>query len=317
MDRRRERWIYPFAGPKVAEEQMTVVKMPELVAFRENPRWLRAGLDERELAALHEDAVRRFDELPLVHRGESSELRRAPAPGILIQRLIPSLNSASQRRKGQIEGTVAARLATSCVLWRRLHRRGLATCYLTCDGAHLLVTEERVPPVEVIVKAALIGTPTRRYRGLFEHRDRHGRPFVKNAPHDPYVRFDYRNPAYDAAGHPVHDECLPLGLADRFIETRAAERTALEIFALIQESLRAVQLAVLDACFVFDETGRVLCYELSPDNMRIKRAGWAAAPRRDDEFDKDLWRDHAEDEQLLQQWATLARMLQATDDGGG
>lgn len=287
--------------------------MSDLVAFRENPRWLTAGLDERALRALHAEAVRRFDELPLVHRGESSELRRAPAPGILLQRMIPSLNSASQRRKGQIEGTVEARLATSSVLWRRLHRHGLATCHLTCDGAHLLITEERVPPVEVIVKAALIGTPTRRYHNLFAHTDRHGQPFVQHAPHEPYVRFDYRNPARDAAGEPVHDECLPLGLADRLIDTRAAERTALQIFALIEEALRAVQLTVLDACFVLDESGRVLCYELSPDNMRIKRTGWASAPRRDDEFDKDLWRDHAEDEQLLRQWSALARMLQAAD----
>jgi phosphoribosylaminoimidazole-succinocarboxamide synthase len=288
--------------------------MPDPVAYRDNPRTLATGLDERQLLALHDEAVRRFDELPLVHRGESSELRRAPVPGLLIQRMIPSLNSASQRRKGQLEGTVAARLATSSVLWRRLHRHGLATCHLTCDGAHLLVTEERVPPVEVIVKAALIGTPTRRYRGLFDHTDRHGQPFVQNAPHAPYVRFDYRNPAYDAAGEPIHDECLPIALADRFLDTAAAERTALQIFALIEQSLRAIQLTVLDACFVLDDTGRVLCYELSPDNMRIKRAGWSTAPRPADEFDKDLWRDHADDQQLLHQWLTLARMLQATDD---
>lgn len=288
--------------------------MPEPIALRDNPRALATGLGEPQLLALHEEAVRRFEELPLVHRGESAELRRTSAPGILIQRMIPSLSSASQRRKGQLEGTVEARLATSCVLWRRLHRRGLATCHLTCDGAHLLITEERVPPVEVIVKAALIGTPARRYRDLFARTDRYGQPFVRNAPHAPYVRFDYRNPARDAAGEPVHDECLPLGLAERFLDTAAAERTALQSFALIDEALRAVQLTVLDACFVFDETGRVLCYELSPDNMRIKRLGWAEAPRQADEFDKDLWRDRAEDQQLLQQWSALARMLQAGDE---
>lgn len=287
--------------------------MSDLIAFRENPRCLATGIGERELLTLHADAVRRFDELPLVLRGESSELRRTPVAGILIQRMLPSLNSASQKRKGQIEGTVQARLATSSVLWRRLHRRGLATCHLTCDGANLLVTEEKVPPVEVIVKAALIGTPTRRYHGLFTHTDRHGQPLVKNAVHEPYVRFDYRNPARDAAGEPVHDECMPVALADRFIDTRVAERTALEIFALIQDSLRAVQLTVLDACFILDESGRVLCYELSPDNMRIKRAGWSDAPRAADEFDKDLWRDYAEDQQLLDQWSALARMLRAND----
>lgn len=287
--------------------------MPDLVVFRQNPRCRPTGLDERQLLALHEHAAQRFAELPLVHRGESAELRRTAVPGILVQRLIPSLNSISQRRKGKIEGTAGARLATSRVLWQRLHRSGVATCHLTCDGETLLVTEERVPPVEVIVKAALIGTPLRRYHGLLEHTDRTGQPFVANAAHAPYVRFDYRNPLHDAAGRSLQDECLPLGLADRLIDTRAAEATALHIFALIDEALRAVQLTVLDACLLLDETGRVLCYELSPDNMRIKRVGWASAPRSADEFDKDLWRAHAEERQVLEQWTALASWLQASD----
>lgn len=290
--------------------------MPDLIVFRDNPRLRTLGTlaaDERDLLALHEASVRRFAELPLVHRGQSSELRRTATPGVLIQRLLPSLNSASQRRKGLLEGTVEARLATSRVLWQRLHRHALATCHLTCDGQHLLITEERVPPVEVIVKAALVGTLTRRYRDLFTHTDRHGRPFVANAPHAPYVRFDYRNPAYDPAGNPVHDECLPLALADRFLDTAAAERTALAIFAVVEQALRAVHLTPLDACFIFDETGRVLCYELSPDNMRIKRAGWTGAPHPAEQFDKDLWRDRAEDHQLLAQWRALAARLEAAD----
>ena len=65
------------------------------------------------------------------------------------------------------------------------------------------------------------------------------------------------------------------------------------VYEAMQEGL------VLDACFILDETGGVLCYELSPDNMRVKRAGWGADPRPDDEFDKDLWRSGADPERLL------------------
>ena len=70
---------------------------------------------------------------------------------------------------------------------------------MSCDE-FALVTEERMPPVEVIVKAALVGTPAHIDHGFVGTMDRHGRPFEKGEPHDPYVRFDYRNPLPDEHG---------------------------------------------------------------------------------------------------------------------
>lgn len=282
--------------------------------FRSNPRRRDIALTDRELAALCADAAARFDELPLVHRGHSAELRRTAAPGLLFQRLIPSLNSISRRRKGEVEGTARLRQEISRVLLSRLHGAGLATCHLACADDGMLISEERIPPIEVIVKAALIGTPARIYHGLCGRTDRFGQPIAQHAAHEPYVRFDYRNPLQDATGELLRDECMPLALADRLIDTQRAADAALRGFAIVQESLRSVGLDVLDACFIFDETGRVLCYELSPDNMRVKRAGWADAPRSADEFDKDLWRDGADAARILDQWAQLAAYVSQLDD---
>ena len=289
--------------------------------FRSNPRRHEIALTDRELAALCADAVARFSELPLAHRGHSAELRRTAVPGILIQRLIPSLNSISRRRRGSVEGTARLRQEISRVLLSRWHAAGLATCHLASDDADagdgdggMLISEERIPPIEVIVKAALIGTPARIYHGLLERTDRLGHPITRHAAHEPYVRFDYRNPLHDAAGEHLRDECMPTALADRLIDTRQAAETALRGFAIIQQALRSVQLDVLDACFIFDESGRVLCYELSPDNMRVKRAGWAQNPRSDDEFDKDLWRDGADGARLRDQWAQLGAYVSQLDE---
>ncbi|MEO7733455.1 MAG: phosphoribosylaminoimidazolesuccinocarboxamide synthase [Kofleriaceae bacterium] len=282
--------------------------------FHSNPRRHEIALTDRELIALCSDASERFDALPLAHRGNSAELRRTAVPGILIQRLIPSLNSISRRRRGSVEGTARLRQEISRVLLSRWHGAGLATCHLAWDDDSMLVSEERVPPIEVIIKAALIGTPARIYHGLFDHTDRFGQPITQHAAHAPYVRFDYRNPLHDADGALLRDECMPIALAERLIDTRRAAETALRGFAILQQALRSVQLDVLDACFLFDERGQVLCYELSPDNMRVKRMGWARNPRSDDEFDKDLWRDGADGERLRDQWARLGAYLSQLDD---
>lgn len=165
--------------------------------FSSNPRRHEIALTDRALAALCTDASARFDELPLAHRGHSAEIRRTAVPGILIQRLIPSLNSISRRRRGSVEGMARLRHEISRGLLARWHAAGLATCHLACDDDGMLISEERVPPIEVIVKAALIGTPARIYHGLFEHTDRFGHPITRHAAHEPYVRFDYRNPLHD------------------------------------------------------------------------------------------------------------------------
>jgi phosphoribosylaminoimidazole-succinocarboxamide synthase len=176
-----------------------------------------------------------------------------------------------------------------------------------------LITEEQVPPIEVIVKAALVGTPARIYHRIFDHTDRFGRRFEMGRRHAPYVRFDYRNPLEGPTGERLRDECMPAMLADRFIDTPQATESALAAFAVVERALRRVDLAVLDACFLFDVTGRVLCYEVSPDNMRVKRADWERGGRFEEAFDKDLWRDGADEPVLRAQWSALRAELWRSD----
>nr|MBX2796859.1 hypothetical protein [Myxococcales bacterium] len=255
-----------------------------------------------QLVQLCAREAQRFQQLEAFHLGQSAHLRHTSVPGLLVQRLVPSLNSISQGRKGTVDGTASLRLDISSHFWSRLHERGIATCHLARHGATVLVTQEQVPRVEVIVKAALVGTPTRIYDGLLQQRDRFGQPFLAGHPHAPYVRFDYRNPLQDASGEGLRDECLPLALADRLIDTGAARHNALATFALVRDTLAQADLHVLDACFLFDETGQTLCYEVSPDNMRIKSAS--------EDFDKDLWRNHAPPATIVERWGQLLQRLE-------
>lgn len=261
-------------------------------------------LTDSELASLCVDSAARFAELPPYHLGESTEIRQALAPGLLIQRMLPSLNSITHDRKGTVVGSDRLRQEISRIFWAALHREGLTTCHLACDGDYVLITEERTAPVEVIVKAALVGTPSRIYQGLLERTDRFGRSFAEPR-HEPYVRFDYRNPLRSPTGERLRDECMPEALADRLIDTRQATRTALGVFDVVRSRLARVGCELWDACFLFDEAGQVLCYEVSPDNMRVKSVGWLADPRPTNEFDKDLWRQGKDEALLTSQWHAL------------
>jgi hypothetical protein len=57
----------------------------------------------------------------------------------------------------------------------------------------------------------------------------------------------------------------------------------------------------------FDESGTVLCGEISPDNMRIKSLSDAA------DFDKDLWRKNRPAQEIIAQWTVLLSRLEAAD----
>ncbi|MDF3070712.1 MAG: hypothetical protein K0R38_6313 [Polyangiaceae bacterium] len=278
--------------------------------FSANPRRREFAPSDAELASLCAESAACFVDLPPYHLGESVHIRRTSVPGLLIQRMVPSLNSITFERKGTVVRTDRLRLEISELFWTALHRNGLATCHLARDGEHLLISEERAVPVEVIVKAALVGTPARIYRGLALRTDRFGHRFAEHGRHEPYVRFDYRNPLRGPKGELLRDECMPEALADRLIDTAQAARNALRIFEVVRSCLARIGLDVWDACFLFDETGRVLCNEISPDNIRVKNADWATDPRPTNEFDKDLWRRGSDDASIESQWRMLYERLE-------
>lgn len=273
--------------------------------FCSNPAFNRLGLDADAVRSLLLDSGERFSSLPLYHRGNSKEIRRTNVPGILVQRFLPTVYSYRINRAGEVAGTDGVRMRISCLFWDWLHREGIKTCVLAAGSDFALVTEERVPPVEVIVKAALVGTPAHIYHGLVGRLDRHGRPFEKGQPHAPYVRFDYRNPLTDGQGDRLRDEQLPLALAERFMDTTVAERTALRVFEIVEQECRRAGFTVLDFCLFLNESGDVLCGEISPDNMRIK----SLATQED--HDKDIWRNSGSPELLLARWRAFAEALEA------
>jgi phosphoribosylaminoimidazole-succinocarboxamide synthase len=255
------------------------------------------------MPGLFREARRQFSDLPLYHLGQSKELRVTGQQGLLIQRFLPTVYSYTSNRTGVVPGTDRIRMDISRIFWQRLHDANVPTCVLECEDEFALVTEERVPPVEVIVKAALVGTPAHIYHGLLGQIDRFGKPFVKGDFHSPYCRFDYRNPLADDRGNRLRDEQLPLALAERFLDAALAERTALQVFDLVQELSQAAGFRVLDLCLFLDETGRVVCSELSPDNMRIKKADAA------DDFDKDIWRKGGSADDMLARWRAFQEAL--------
>ncbi len=272
--------------------------------FVDNPIFSRISLDADDLRELLAESSEWFSGLQLYHRGNSKEMLRTTVPGILIQRFLPTVYSYRSNRAGEVPGTDVVRMRISRFFWERLHGAGIATCVLAAGDEFALVTEELVPPVEVIVKAAFVGTPAHIYHGLIGMKDRQGKSFVKGATHPPYVRFDYRNPMTDERGERLRDEQLPLALAERLINPAAAEQTALRVFDVVERECQRAGFAVLDFCLFLNDNGDVLCGELSPDNMRVKSLAKA------EDFDKDIWRKSGSPEMLLTRWRAFAQALE-------
>lgn len=276
--------------------------------FCRNPAFNRLGLDADAVRSLLLDSGERFLSLPLYHRGNSKEIRRTDVPGILVQRFLPTVYSYRINRAGEVAGTDGLRMRISCLFWDWLHREGIKTCVLAAGSDFALVTEERVPPVEVIVKAALVGTPAHIYDGIFEIMDRYGESFTKGEAHAPYVRFDYRNPLTNSNGDRLRDEQLPMYLAERLIDTTAAEHTALRVFSVVRSTCQRAGFDVLDFCLFMNESGDVVCGEISPDNMRIKSLSAC------EDYDKDIWRKDGSPDLLLARWKQFEQALEATND---
>lgn len=240
---------------------------------------------------------RRFDSLPLVTEGESKIIRRL-GDGLVMVRLKPTLFSYSANRAAFVPGTEHLRLRISAILWKQLANHGMPVGVIHVGEDYYVGQEVDAPPIEVIVKAAHVGTPKHLYKGLEVRATRQGTRIVPGERHPPYVRFDWRNPL------PDKDECMPLWLADRFIDTRVAERTALSAFSILDEFLGARAIEMLDICFFITSDGNTVFGELSPDCMRAKYAAG--------DLDKDLWRKGKDAETILARWSVFLQLIDTT-----
>ncbi len=272
--------------------------------FHLNPRLKKLTQDMGQLEQIFHHEKERFSDLEVFHKGNSIEIRKTSTPGILVERFAPTIYSYTANRAGIVDKTNFIRMAVSRIFWNQINKGGVSTCALACEGDTALITQEGIPPVEVVVKGALIGTPAHVYHGLFQHLDRFCKPFIKGERHAPYVRFDYRNPLHDEAGNRLRDECLPPALVERFINTKTAEHTALQVYNIVELTLQEVNMQVLDMCLFLDVTGEIVCGELSPDNMRIKDL------QNTQDFDKDVWRKGKSSEELLTMWHEIQARLE-------
>ncbi len=60
---------------------------------------------------------------------------------------------------------------------------------------------------------------------------------------------------------------MPTGLADYFIDTSTAEKTALKTFQLVKKRLNQADLDIADMCLFLNKAGSTVLAEISPDNM--------------------------------------------------
>jgi phosphoribosylaminoimidazole-succinocarboxamide synthase len=215
----------------------------------------------------------RWQDLPLLKRGESKEIRVVNDDLVMVC-LIPSLYSFTQNRSATIAGTDSARLRSFEILTKVLRAAGLQVAVVAFGDDYYITRrlrmhgQDHVPPIEVIVKARHVGTPKHALYRISDHLTRDGDRILPGQPHLPYVRFDYTNPLTDDAGQRLRDECLPTGLADRFIDTTRAEQTAIAAFCSLYGHLSQCGIRLDDICFKIDHTGQVIFGEVSPDCMR-------------------------------------------------
>lgn len=237
-----------------------------------------------------------FEHLPLLIEGESKIIRIID-DGNVIVRLKPTLFSYSANRAAIVEGTDQLRLRISERLWRMLAAEGVPSTIVHVGADYYISRRVAAPPIEVIVKAAHVGTPKHIYRGLETFPTRQGGFLKPEQRHEPYVRFDWRNPL------PHRDECMPIWLAERFINTRAAEHLALRAFKALTNILASCDIDLLDICFFITTEGDAMFGEVSPDCMRAKHAS--------NDLDKDLWRKGKDPETILRQWGTYLDRLKS------
>lgn len=206
-----------------------------------------------------------FETLPLFFEGDSRILKLVPDSDQLICKLKPTIFSIEKNGPVTAPGIDLVRTELNALLCNVLHQHGVRTSTLATENGFIWMEKHSVPPIEVVVKGALVGSPKHIYRGIDKTPTRLGN--MLKGKHTPYVRFDWRNPL------PLEDTCLPISLADYFIDTAQASATVLKAFEILGDFLQSRELELVDICFFMNADGNVICAEVSTDNSRINYLG--------------------------------------------
>lgn len=256
-----------------------------------------------------------FDNLPLLVRGDSKEIRLL-TPRIALAKLLPTVYSYTYNRYGLAPGTDEARTHFSAELFRKMADEPgpfhLGSAYLgivkTANGLLLAEQVVDVCNLEVRVKRFHIGSPLHRYLYADSHPTRKdGLPLHRwSRFEEPVVCFDWRNPLQDEEGTRLADEPLPDDYAALWIDDiAAAKRLARSAFSWIERKFAQAGLQLVDICFFIDRTGTVLYGEISPDCMRVRDSPSADA----EAFDKDVWRSGGTPEDVVARYWQLYELV--------
>jgi phosphoribosylaminoimidazole-succinocarboxamide synthase len=256
-----------------------------------------------------------FENLPLLTRGESKEIRLL-TPKISLARLLPTVYSFTHQRYGIAEGTDVSRARFSAQIFRSMQcnpgGRHLAHAFLGLieQPSGPLLAEHVVTPgnIEVRVKRYHIGSPVHRYLFVSEHTTAYGgEPLRRWQRFDrPLVCFDWRHPFDDGHGKALADEPLPDDYASLWLDDVSAAKTlARNTFEWIEELFALKSLRLIDICFFIDRTGTVLFGEISPDCMRVR----SNASDEGEALDKDEWRSGGKPDEVLLRYQKLYDMI--------
>ena len=217
---------------------------------------------EKSLSSLLEKALKQYDKLPIVHDGDSRQIRALPCSAYGIMRFNPVIYSFKAHDPISAPKTEKIRAAINQQIAEYLKENGIYASTLATKGQYALISlEDATTHIEVVVKEAFAGSPKHIYKNLPEVQTRSGGKIAVNSRHEPYVRFDWRLP------HPDDDIVMPDGLADNFINVENAKATALKTFRLVKKFLNAHDLDITDICLFLNKDGDKILTEISPDNM--------------------------------------------------
>lgn len=263
-----------------------------------------------------------FEELPFVVEGESKEIRYMGEGQVAI-RLKPTIYSYTHNRTGELEGTDRLRMQASDILVGELAAHGIGHAYQAMNdhfiAANLVLQPPTqrdphpfrpddlspadlaalpvAPPIEVVVKDRHVGTPKHRYFDFGNYPTQEGQYIQpEDAYPDSVVRFDWRNPMQDPDGNRLADEVLGEEMADWFINTEKARRTARQAFKVLRTFLESKGIGLWDICFFISEDGETIFSEISQDCGRYRLLNDR------NPLDKDVWRQGGSGDKVLEKW---------------
>lgn len=156
----------------------------------------------------------------------------------------------------------------------------------------IIYFKPEIPPIEVVWKKYLVGTMKHNLKDVDKFKTQTGEiiEYEGKLPQE-IIRFDWRNKL------PNKDEVIPDEFANFYTDVYRAKITARFVTHILKSFLAKSKYELVDLCYFISYNGDLICSEISPDGMRIKKKG--------DSFDKDLWRSGKEPKIIKEVWNQL------------